>query len=90
MTSLEVPEDDIGSYLVKRIDGTYDKDDPIDSRITEEITEETVEYIKDNNYNNFEIYFVDNNFFSSSLVLTINEMISKTKVLTKDQTYRNL
>ena len=86
MTSLEVPEDElIGSYLVKRIDGTYDKDDPIDSRITEEITEETVEYIKDNNYNNFEIYFVDNNFFSSSLVLTINEMISKTKVLTKDQ-----
>ncbi|GIS49075.1 MAG: hypothetical protein Ct9H90mP22_6630 [Gammaproteobacteria bacterium] len=51
----------------------------------EEITDETIEYIKNNNIDKFEIYFVDNNFYTNSLVITINEMVAKTKILTKEQ-----
>ena len=57
----------------------------IESNVIEEITEDTIELIKNNLIKDFEIYFVDNNTFTSSLVLTVNEMISKTKVLTKEQ-----
>ena len=86
LTSLHVPEDELlGSYLVKKFDGTFDKENPIESNLIEEITDETIEYIKNNNINNFEIYFVDNNFYTNSLVITVNEMLAKTKVLTKDQ-----
>ncbi len=86
MNKLEVPDEELlGSYLVKKIDGTFDPEDEIQSNLIEEITEETIELIRDNNIDKFEIYYVDNNFFTNSLVLTINEMISKTKVLTKEQ-----
>ena len=86
LTTLDVPEEELlGSYLVKKIEGTYDKDNPIESNLIEEITDETIEYIKNNNINKFEIYFVDNNFYTNSLVITINEMVAKTKVLTKEQ-----
>ena len=86
LTTLHVPEEELlGSYLVKKIEGTYDKDNPIESNLIEEITDETIEYIKNNNIDKFEIYFVDNNFYTNSLVITINEMVAKTKVLTKEQ-----
>ncbi len=86
ISKLDVTEDELlGSYLVRKIDGTYDPDNIVESNVIEEITEDTIELIKNNLIKDFEIYFVDNNTFTSSLVLTVNEMISKTKVLTKEQ-----
>ena len=63
-----------------------DKDETsLEEFIIEEITEEKLDYIKENKIENFKIYYVDNSSFSSSLVLTINDMLAKAKVHTKDQ-----
>ena len=46
LTSLHVPDDELlGSYLVKKFDGTFDKENPIESSLIEEITDETIEYL---------------------------------------------
>ena len=52
----------------------------LDSLAIEEITEEKLDYIKENKIQKFEIYYVDNSSFSSSLVLTINDMLAKSKM----------
>ncbi len=85
LKSLPINEDDlIGMYLVKSFKKNSEDPEAVENSLIEEITEDTISYIKENNVSNFQIYYVDNSSFTSSLVLTLNEMISKTKVITKE------
>ena len=86
MTQIPVSEEDlIGMSLVEKFIKNEDEPESIENFLIEEITEDTIQHIKDNSIKSFEIYFVDNNAFSSSLVLTCNEMIAKSKVNSKEQ-----
>ncbi|MFL2686228.1 MAG: hypothetical protein ACJ0NN_01925 [Thermodesulfobacteriota bacterium] len=58
ISNLDVTEDELlGSYLVRKIDGTYDPDNIVESNIVEEITEDTIELIKNNLIKDFRNIF---------------------------------
>ena len=85
MKSLPITEDDlVGMYLVDSFQKNSEEPEAVENSLIQEITEDTVAFIKENNITQFNIYYVDNSSFTSSLVVTINEMISKTKVITKE------
>ena len=86
ITQLDLKEDDlIGNYLVKSFKEKVENEkNPFEHLLIEEITEETIELIKENNISDFQIYYVDNSSFTNSLILTINDMISKPKVVAKE------
>ena len=86
ITQLALNEEDLlNNYLVKPFVQKEASDkNPVDNLLIEEITEETIEYIKENQITDFEIYYVDNNAFTNSLILTINDMLNKAKVASKE------
>ena len=85
LKSLPITEDDlVGMYLVDSFQKNSEEPEAVENSLIQEITEDTVAFIKENNITQFNIYYVDNSSFTSSLVVTINEMISKTKVITKE------
>ena len=78
-------EDLVGMFLVESFQKNTEEPEALENSLIQEITEDTINYIKDNQIKSFECYYVDNSSFTNSLVLTINEMISKSKVTSKEQ-----
>ena len=71
-------------FLVESFQKNTEEPEALENSLIQEITEDTINHIKDNQIKSFECYYVDNSSFTNSLVLTINEMISKSKVTTKE------
>ncbi|NSX01846.1 MAG: DNA-directed RNA polymerase subunit beta [Deltaproteobacteria bacterium TMED58] len=78
-------EDLVGMFLVESFQKNTEEPEALENSLIQEITEDTINHIKDNQIKSFECYYVDNSSFTNSLVLTINEMISKSKVTSKEQ-----
>ena len=100
ISTLEINQEDlVGMYLVSRFkrekplkspstkkttNKKVDSTESVEEFLIEEITDETIEYIKENKISNFQIYYIDESSFTSSLVVTMNDMINKSKVHSKD------
>jgi len=86
LKTLPINEDDlIGMFLVNSFHKNTEEPEALENSLIQEITEDTINYIKENKVKSFDTYYVDNSSFTNSLVLTLNEMISKSKVTTKEQ-----
>ena len=77
LKSLPITEDDlVGMYLVDSFQKNSEEPEAVENSLIQEITEDTIAFIKENKITKFNIYYVDNSSFTSSLVVTINVLES--------------
>ena len=57
-------------FLVESFQKNTEEPEALENSLIQEITEDTINYIKDNQIKSFECYYVDNSSFTNSLVLS--------------------